>query len=674
MVNLNKPLKAWSLMQVSSQEMAPKPWGPDNPHPLSTRRTELVWEGKYDEYGNLRNVSLPNFPLVLQKIETIDAPRDEAQAQGALFETATAHRDDFRNRLVWGDNKLVLASLLEEFRGRVDLVYIDPPFDVGADFTVDIAIGEDGVTQLLKQQSILETVAYRDTWGRGRDSYVSMMHDRLVLAREALAEKGVILVHCDWRVSGDMRALLDDVFTPSWFRNEIIWRRGHINTRTASNQFPRNHDTIFIYRSPSCTYNRQFKPYSDSTMSMYRADDNDGRGPYRLQSTRTYSEDSIAKMEADNRIVRSQSGTVSFKQYLSEKEGVVVDDVWDDVHSLQGNSEERLDYDTQKPEALLRRIIGAFVTEDSLVMDFFCGSGTTLAVAERTGCKWIGVDLGRYAVHISRKRLIGVQRELHKSGKPYRSFDVYNLGRYERQWWQQERLRGADEEHRAAVLKFFKASPLDNSPSPLLHATKGGAYVYVDEIDGLFTRSELDVVARDAARIGARELVCLSWEFEMHLADMARNLGSELGIKIRLTYIPREIMEANRSEVQFFDASVLKAEAVVKSAAGHKTIDVRLTGFWPSLGDVPEKEIAALQERAVNSPFDFIDFWAVDFEYDEKKPFEHHWQDYRTRKDRRLLKESTCAYRYATSGKKKICVKLIDVFGVDTSTVVEVDL
>ncbi len=195
-------------------------WGPDNPHPLSRMKTELVWEGKYDEYGNRRPVCLPASPLPLQRIETIDQPRDARKAQarqlGLPFSEEEfhqqAHRDDFRNMLIWGDNKLVMAALLEQFRGQIDLIYIDPPFDVGADFTMQVQIGEEG-DAVQKEQSILEAVAYRDTWGRGTDSYLHMMYERLTLMRELLSERGSIYVHCDWRVtSTTFAASLDDVF------------------------------------------------------------------------------------------------------------------------------------------------------------------------------------------------------------------------------------------------------------------------------------------------------------------------------------------------------------------------------------------------------------------------------------------------------------------------------
>jgi SAM-dependent methyltransferase len=356
------------------------------------------------------------------------------------------------------------------------------------------------------------------------------------------------------------------------------------------------------------------------------------------------------------------------KQYLDENKGIPCSDVWD-IAYLRQNALERVGFETQKPETLLNRIINASSTEDSLVADFFCGSGTTLAVAEKLGRRWIGVDLGRYAIHTTRKRLIQVQRDLHAAGKPYRSFDVYNLGRYERQWWQAERLKGADMEHRRIVLSFYKAALLDNPPNPLLHGRKNGAFVHVDRIDGIFTESELRVAAEAAQTAGGRELHCLAWEFEMELALKKQAVEAETGLTVRLKYIPREIMEPNRSEVQFFEAGFLEARAVVRNG---KT-DVELVRFSPALAEAPEAEMKALRERSIKSPFDFIDFWAVDFDYRDGKPFEHHWQDFRTRKDRSLKTRTDIGWEYDTKGKRRICVKVIDVFGVDTTTVIEAE-
>ncbi|HOJ34031.1 MAG TPA: site-specific DNA-methyltransferase [Candidatus Hydrogenedentes bacterium] len=706
-------------------------WGPNNPHPLSRLKTELVWEGKYDEYGNRRPVRLPSSPLPLQRIERIDEPRDRERArQLNLFDEEafhrSAHRDDWRNLLIWGDNKLVMAALLEQFRGKIDLIYIDPPFDVGADFTMQVQLGEEG-EEVQKEQSILEAVAYRDTWGRGTDSYLHMMYERLMLMRDLLSERGSIYVHCDWRLQGFFRLLLDDVFGEQSFRNVVTWRRQIVRgMKTHARFMPYSADYIYLYcKNSNATWNPIEKEILISIEEAEKKYMKDEKGYFRTSDPGTYSQESLIRLFKEGRIyvtrggkayidgdqLRVTGGTIGIKYYRERRgnsviEVTAVDNIWDDIPGMGVVSSEYIGYATQKPEALLERIIKASSNEGDLVADFFCGSGTTLAVAEKLGRRWIGADLGRYAIHTTRKRLIQVQRELHAAGKPYRSFDVYNLGRYERQWWQLDRLKGADDEHRRVVLRFYKAAPFgvleprSSSPNSLLHGKKGTAYVHVDQIDSIFTFEELRAVAEAAHAAGGRELHCLAWEFEMELGRKKEALEAEYGLTIRLKYIPREIMEPNRTEVQFFEAGVLEARVIAEAEAGlqqskrksnaearlqqskekaeaglqhSKRVDVELVNFMPALAEAPESEIEALRERAVKSPFDFIDFWAVDFDYSPDKPFEHHWQDFRTRKNRSLKTRTDLGWRYETPGKHQIAVKVIDVFGVDTTIVLDVD-
>ncbi|MEN9844669.1 MAG: hypothetical protein RLZZ612_2498 [Pseudomonadota bacterium] len=217
-------------------------YGPSNPHPLSQMRTELVWEGKYDEFGNRREVSVANLAMPLQRIETIDEPRTRAQAQGSLFDEKIAHADMFRNMLIWGDNKVVTASLLNEFRGSIDLIYIDPPFDVGADFTMTLPVG-DGKEHLQKDQSILEMVAYRDMWGLGTASYINTMCERLQIMKELLSETGSIFIHSDARVHHLLRLAGEEIFGQQSFRNEIVWERTTAG-KPIYNNIPKNADYI----------------------------------------------------------------------------------------------------------------------------------------------------------------------------------------------------------------------------------------------------------------------------------------------------------------------------------------------------------------------------------------------------------------------------------------------
>ena len=628
-------------------------YGPDNPHPFSTMRTELIWEGKYDEFGNRRQIDTAGLAMPLQKIETIDEPRSRAEVQGLLFEEQKAHRDDFRNMLIWGDNKLVMASLLRDFKGKIDLIYIDPPFDVGADFTMSLPIGDDGET-LDKDQSTLEMVAYRDMWGKGTDSYLQILYERMILMRELLSENGSIYVHLNWHVGHTVKLLMDEIFGNDHFVNEIIWQlQAGQRVRT---YFPRKHDTLLLYSKTNEFYfNTDDKilkePYDETTVSMH-----------------------FIKTDENGRKYREYP---SGKRFYAD-EGKMISDVWSDIGSQYATSpimREYTGFPTQKPEKLLERIIIASSSLNSLVADFFCGSGTTGAVAEKLGRRWIMADLGRFAIHTSRKRLINVQRELNDEHQPYRSFDVYNLGRYERQWWQKEALQGADSEHRRVVLEFFRAEPLVNPPSPLLHGRKAGAYVHVDRIDSIFTREEVGAVASAVQQAGGKEVQCLAWDFEMDLRMYCDKLEQELGVRIKLYTIPREIMERNRKDPPpFFEVATLTAEPVYRMAEGKRMVDIKLTSFIPSLAEVPEKELTALQERALRSGFDFIDFWAVDFDYHPEQPFNHHWQAYRTRKNRALPTVSDLHYSYTKPGKHTACVKVIDVFGADTSITVEVNI
>jgi adenine-specific DNA-methyltransferase len=217
-------------------------WGYGNPHPLSKMKTELVWEGKYDEFGNRREVDVAGCAMPMQKIETIDEPASRLKPLG-LFNENKAAKTDFRNMLIWGENKLVMASLLKEFKGKIDLIYIDPPFDVGADFTMQIPIGDVDET-IEKDQSTLEMVAYRDMWGKGMDSYLHMMYERFLLMKELFAEAGSLFVHCDYRVNSCIRLILEDVFGRAYYRNEIVWLRSS-SGKTISRNYPRDTDTIF---------------------------------------------------------------------------------------------------------------------------------------------------------------------------------------------------------------------------------------------------------------------------------------------------------------------------------------------------------------------------------------------------------------------------------------------
>ncbi len=551
-------------------------------------------------------------------------------------------------------------------------------------------------------------VAYRDMWGKGPDSYLQTMYERAVLMKELLAPDGFLFVHLAPTVSHNYRALLDSLFGPQNFRNEIIINRPI--SKNLQRQFdfiaalPQGHDVILCYSASTSTripnllvpyetahregYWHRFWSGADRPTMRY-----DLLGEIPTHGQWKWSKDRAEKAvrnyraylrEAPHKLLveywaetgktlefirKSESGTV--ENWFSPRNDKVGDTIWDDVKAYENIK----DFPTQKHRELLKRIVNWVTAENALVADFFCGSGTTGVVAEQLNRRWVMADLGRFAIHTARKRLIDLQRKLYSEGKPYRSFDVYNLGRYERQWWQQERLQGADEEHRRIVLEFFRAEILSQAPSPLIHGRKAGAFCHVDSIDSIFTRDEVRAVARAVAQAGGKEVYCLAWEFEMDLRQRCLALEAELGVKIKLIPIPREIMEKNRtSPPPFLEMAVLEAEPVYKKSGKKRTVDIKLTKFLPSLAEVPSKELEALKERAMKSGIDFVDFWAIDFDWQPGKPFNHHWQDYRTRKNRSLKTISDAHHEYSKAGTYTVCVKVVDTFGCDTSITVEVEV
>src|SRR3989344_401662 len=377
------------------------------------REVELVWNGKTQEVCNL--------VLPFQTIEHIDEPRSERIKKGDyigdLFDPSGRQIRGWTNKLIWGDNKLILSSLKNgpmrkeiEAQGGLKLIYIAPPFDVGADFSMDIKIGDgEDEESVTKKPSVIEEIAYRDTWGKGADSFIAMIYERLKLMHGLLAEDGSIYVHCEWRLSCHIRLILDEMFGKDCFRREIIWNRGSASGgKAAANNFIHSHDTILYYsKSDRFIFNKQYEEYSEEYIKE-RFVHEDENGRFRLQGS-------------DNR-----------KQYLSESKGKAVTGVLD-ISDINVMALDKMGYPTQKPRELLERIIKASSNEGDIVADFFAGSGTTLAVAEKLGRKWLGSDIGKFSIHTTRKRMIGLQRELKKAGKDFRAFEILNIGKYERE-------------------------------------------------------------------------------------------------------------------------------------------------------------------------------------------------------------------------------------------------
>ncbi|MFZ4703022.1 MAG: DNA methyltransferase, partial [Candidatus Methylumidiphilus sp.] len=278
------------------------------------REVELVWNGKTHE---VCNVVLP-----FQVIEQVDEPRAESTAklQYDIFDTDKRGRQlkGWTNKLIWGDNKLILSSLKNgplreqiEQQGGLKLIYIDPPFDVGADFSMDIEIGGDTFT---KKPNILEEIAYRDTWGRGADSFISMIYERLVLMRDLLAKDGSIYVHCDWRVTAYIRNILDEIFGKIYFQNEIIWKRqSPSSSKARARKFSADHDTIYYFtKSDKYIFNKAFGEYPQEEIEK-RFKQIDERGHYKDAELATYSQETFNRLKNENRLITTSGGKYRYK-------------------------------------------------------------------------------------------------------------------------------------------------------------------------------------------------------------------------------------------------------------------------------------------------------------------------------------------------------------------------
>jgi DNA modification methylase len=657
------------------------------------REVELVWNGKSND---ICNIVLP-----FQTIEQVDEPREEKsiKMQADLFDNKTGRQiKGWSNKLIWGDNKLVLSSLKNglirdeiEKQGGIKLIYIDPPFDVGADFSMNIEIGDETLT---KEPTILEELAYRDTWGKGADSFISMIYERLSLMKDLLADDGSIYVHCDWRVNSYIRLVLDEVFGKGNYCNEISWC--YSGPGKNDNAFTRKHDNILFFSK-----NKQSQVFNVQRIKHKSGIHNSGS----FLGKKTDDAEELVKK-------------------LTE-EGKRLEDWWSDIYTADRMRNEVVGYPTQKPEALLERIIKASSNEGDIVADFFAGSGTTLAVAEKLGRKWIGSDLGKFAIHTTRKRLINVQRQLKKEDKSWRAFEILNLGKYERQHFvginpnlreaeKEQQIKKREEDFLNLIISAFKAERVTGFKT--FQAKKAGRLVAIGAIDLPVTRLFVEEIINECRQKQITKVDILGFDFEQGLVPKIQEDARAKGIDLAIKYIPKDVFDKRaiaKNQVVFHDVSYIEVKPIVKG----KTIAVQLTDFCVYYTqDLKEQIINNLknggskvtlengkitkiskdkngivtEELLTKKWSDWIDYWSVDFDFENKKEFirrandtgeieevwtgdyifENEWQSFRTKKNREL--ELISVARELPKGRYKIAVKVVDIFGNDTMKVIDV--
>lgn len=636
---------------------------------------------------------------------------------------------------------------------------------------MDIEIGGE---TFHKEPNLLEQIAYRDTWGRGADSFIAMIYERLILMRDLMNDEASIYVHTGPNVNHHMRAVLSEVFGPDKFEREIIWQR--VSARSHGNYYPATHDSIlFCRRGDRAVWNQQYTPVRDELVESHYNNVEEGTGRkftldnclnqnpdrpnlrYELNGhvrTWRWTKDKMDALIKEGRVVFTSSGMPRFKRYLDESKGVPLQSIWSDIKPVNSQAGQDTGYSTQKPEDMLERVILSSSNPDDLVADFFGGSGTTAAVAEKLGRKWITTDLGKFGIHTTRKRLIQVQRELKAGGKPFRAFEVLNLGRYERQAYlnvagrltgkkKEQALARKEQEFRDLILKAYRAEPLPDTG--FFHGKNGGRLVVVGPINLPVGRLFVEEVVTECRKRGASRVDVLAFEFEMGLFPAVLDEAKQKGIDLAPKTIPPEVFDkraVEKGQVRFHDVAYI--EVTPRFDKKDKlTLAVELTDFsvYYSQGladaiaaDLKEgksevvceqghlwkvskdKEGVIRRDKLTNQWTDWVDYWAVDFDYESRKEiikvergtglsgvqgflpgqepaqrdlalpaddfeerwtgayvFENEWQSFRTRQSRNL-ELKTATHTYDKPGRYVIAVKVIDIFGNDTMTLIPVTI
>jgi DNA modification methylase len=576
---------------------------------VAPKKPRVAWQGMWRKEVA---VSVPT-----QVVEIVRPGRAVRRSDELSLDTRVVESRDTTSippsRLIWtNDNLVALQTLIDEkdpvtrdwrYRGKVDLVYIDPPFMVNSDFradnSIDIDLDEDAGVQAKKEPSLVEILAYRDTWRQGLDSFLTMLRQRLVLLKDLLSPTGSIYVHLDWHAVHYVKVLMDEVFGYENFQNEIIWKR--TSARSDAKGFNHVHDSVLAYgASGQPFWNPVYGPLStDYIRSHYNQVDEQGRR-FRLDNLTSpnprpnmvyewkgyapppngwrYSQETMAEMDRRGLIYYpKQGGRLAFKRYLDD-EGMPILSIWSDLPPVNSQSADRLGYPTQKPVPLIERIVSASCPPHGLVLDCFLGSGTTIEAAERLGRRWIGIDCGKYAIHLARKRLIqlhGQPRPVEKPQYDYvecdhcknierkeksqrspgsfsvRPFTVENMGVYQRaEEWQDFQVKRS--RYRDEMIKVFGGEPVAHSP--LLHGRKGASWVHVGPLDGPVSESQVWSIAREAQRTNTRAVTVLSADFDPFSGGGGKEeIRETTGVSITIRVIPSAALDEVKRRIEIQD-------------------------------------------------------------------------------------------------------------------------
>jgi site-specific DNA-methyltransferase (adenine-specific)/adenine-specific DNA-methyltransferase len=641
---------------------------------------KIVAEGKKEAERILEQLSSSS-RITLQTSEYV-LPSKE---QSGIFRGTVAKdiKQEWFNRLIYGDNLLVMQALLAgdpysglpSLRGKIDLIYIDPPFDSKADYRTKIKLPNGTIEE---KPTVIEQFAYADTWKDGTVSYLKMLYPRLVLMRELLSEQGSIYVHIDWHVGHYVKVIMDEIFGKENFVNEIIWEYQGAWSET-ERYFPRRHNTIYLY---SKSQNYYFKRLHENDINAginfnrwYDFVDNNKiyarHAPFHDKRFVTY----VEKFKKEyGRYPEGDDIIIDFK-------GSVTGSVWY-IKVVDPKSPEKVNYDTQKPENLLKRIIEASCPENGIVTDFFAGSGTTGAVAEKLGRKWIMSDIGKPACMIMRKRLID------QKAKP---FLYQSIGDYQKEQFEKSQFRRIGDLAQV-VLSLYGAIPFSNQEASrrnLGYIKESRTLVYVDspsKLTGYNTLKRAQEL-RGSFMGGWKKVVVLGWNFVNDIGQVIQNLKDA---NLEVLVIPPDLLDRLKTKasyqkliksgkIRFSSLQYLTIRPVERVVEGdYEKLKVALDNYVllsPDALPLADKDKEKLQDIIANDPLALIEYWSIDPDYDGEV-FRSKWQDYRENVHNdndpyRVVRETVLTVP-KKEGKRKVCVKAVDVFGFESAVVEEV--
>lgn len=611
----------------------------------------IVWDSKPHRAPNPKDIEFQTAEVVIPNPET--AGQLPMSFQDKLLGEEELDKQKM-NRLIWGDNLLAMQALLNQgYEGKINLIYIDPPFDSKADYSHKIKLGE---TEFTKEPSVIERLAYKDTWAGGTDSYLDMLYPRLQLMKRLLAPDGSIYVHLDWHIGHYVKVMMDEIFGKENLVNEIVW--GYKSGGASKGAFSSKHDNIFLYsKGKEYKFNTQYyKRYLDRDPETGKEIGRDPR------------EDVVEY----------------FQDVLGTYRVNIQRDVWDDIGIISPNSKtEKTGYKTQKPKALVERIIQASSNEKDLVADFFAGSGTTLAVAEKLHRRWIGCELGKVGIQVARGRMVEMK------SKP---FLIENIGNYQREMIYLGGVRIY--EMQRIILKLYGAEPMANRKDLGVRKAEDGTLelVYCGYPDRAVAAHKVEDLATEAQMLdgaGYKRLVILAWDYEYNYDELLQTRVKAAGKDIKTEIVSRQIppdiyeylkqvkseedIERLSDKVKFLEKPYLKLKKPeIKGASVTVGIEKYVLYDFPlGSGKKADEDREALLHLVKDNFAILIDYWAVDWDYDGLT-FKSQWQDLRGNGRKAKIVMTEKEHSYEKSGKHTIAVRVVDIFGNDATATMEV--